>query len=178
LRGQWGELDVRDIVDSLAYAHTQEWGSPPHSAIIGSSAGGFTALGVVASRPDLVAAAVVSYPVSDLTDLAERSHRFERHYTDSLVGPLPDAHSLYDLRSPRNFAHRLAGTPLLVLHGDNDPVVPIEQSQDLVDRCLEAGGDVEFVVYEGEGHGFRRPENQLDEYRRMRAFLATHVPGG
>jgi dipeptidyl aminopeptidase/acylaminoacyl peptidase len=64
------------------------------------------------------------------------------------------------------------------MHGDGDPVVPIEQSRVFVQRCREAGGNVEFVVYEGEGHGFRRPENQLDEYGRMLAFLATNVLGG
>jgi dipeptidyl aminopeptidase/acylaminoacyl peptidase len=64
------------------------------------------------------------------------------------------------------------------MHGDSDPVVPIEQSRAFVEQCRAAGGDVEFVVYDGEGHGFRKPENQLDEYRRTHAFLATHVPGG
>ena len=47
-----------------------------------------------------------------------------------------------------------------------------------MERCRGSGGNVEFVVYEGEGHGFRKPENQLDEYRRMQGFLATFVPGG
>ncbi len=178
LRGRWGELDVGDIVDSIAHAHAHGWGSPRHTAIVGSSAGGFTALGAIAARPELLAAAIVSYPVTDLSDLAERSHRFERHYTDSLVGPLPGASSLYDQRSPLNFAEQLNHTPLLVMHGDTDPVVPVEQSRTFVDRCLEAGGDVELVVYDGEGHGFRKPENQLDEYRRMHRFLATHVLGG
>ena len=178
MRGRWGELDVSDIIDSISHAHGQGWGSPLRTAIVGSSAGGFTALGVAASRPDLAAAVIVAYPVTDLSDLAERSHRFERHYTDSLVGPLPAAQPLYDVRSPSQFAPRLAGTPLLVMHGDSDPVVPVEQSATFVERCLDSGGTVEFVVYEGEGHGFRKPENQLDEYRRMQTFLATHVLGG
>ncbi|HEX3088630.1 MAG TPA: prolyl oligopeptidase family serine peptidase [Ilumatobacteraceae bacterium] len=178
MRGRWGELDVSDTIDSISHAHAQGWGAPQRTAIIGSSAGGFTALGVAATRPDLAAAAIVAYPVTDLSDLAERSHRFERHYTDSLVGPLPAAQPLYDVRSPSHFAPRLAATPLLVMHGDSDPVVPVEQSAKFVERCLEAGGSVEFVVYEGEGHGFRKPENQLDEYRRMQTFLATHVLGG
>ena len=178
LRGRWGDLDVGDIIDTITHAHAHGWGSPAHTAIVGSSAGGFTALGVVARRPDLLAAAIVSYPVTDLSDLAERSHRFERHYTDSLIGPLPEAKFLYDERSPLNFAARLIGTPLLVMHGDSDPVVPIEQSRNFVERCVEAGGNAEFVVYEGEGHGFRKPENQLDEYRRMHTFLTTYVPGG
>ena len=178
LRGRWGDLDISDVVDVIAHAHSRGWGSPPHTAIVGSSAGGFTALGVVASHPQLIAAAIVAYPVTDLAGLAARSHRFERHYTDSLVGPLPEAGALYYGRSPIHFVDRLTSTPLLVMHGDSDPVVPIEQSRAFVDACLAAGGVVDFVVYEGEGHGFRRPENQLDEYHRMQAFLATHVRGG
>ena len=178
LRGSWGDVDVSDTVAAIAHAHSCGWGSARHTAIVGSSAGGFTALGVVASNPGLLAAAVVAYPVTDLVDLAERSRRFERHYTDSLIGPLPDASVLYHDRSPVNFVDRLRDTPLLVMHGDNDPVVPIEQSLAFVERCRASEGSVEFVAYEGEGHGFRRPENQLDEYRRMQDFLAVHVLGG
>lgn len=178
LRGRWGELDVTDTIDAIAHAQQHGWGSPEHTAIVGSSAGGFTALGVLAANPALATAGIVAYPVTDLSDLAARSHRFEQHYTDSLVGPLPDAAHLYHQRSPINFADRLTATPLLVMHGDNDPVVPVEQSAAFAGRCRDAGGTVEFVVYEGEGHGFRRPENQLDEYRRIQAFLATHVLRG
>jgi dipeptidyl aminopeptidase/acylaminoacyl peptidase len=125
-----------------------------------------------------VAAAIVAYPVTDLFDLAEHSHRSEAHYTDSLVGRLPDTAALYTERSPMNFVDRLVGTPLLVMHGDSDRVVPVEQSAVFVERCVDAGVAVDFVVYAGEGHGFRRPENQLDEYRRMAAFLGTHVSAG
>jgi dipeptidyl aminopeptidase/acylaminoacyl peptidase len=177
LRGRWGELDVSDIADVIAHAHSRGWGSPTRTAIVGSSAGGFTALGVAAGHQTLLAAAIVAYPVTDLSDLAERSHRFERHYTESLVGPLPESAALYQERSPTTFADRLTAIPLLVMHGDSDPVVPIEQSRVLVERCRAAGAHVEFVVYEGEGHGFRRSENQLDEYHRMQVFLATHVLG-
>jgi acetyl esterase/lipase len=178
LRGRWGELDVSDVIDAIVHAHGHGWGSPEHTAAVGSSAGGFTALGVAASRPELLAAAIVAYPVTDLADLAERSHRFERHYTDTLVGSLPESAALYSERSPLQFAARLAGVPVLVMHGDSDPVVPVEQSRAFVDRCRAAGGTVEYVEYEGEGHGFRKPENQLDEYARMQSFLAVHVPGG
>ena len=91
---------------------------------------------------------------------------------------LLDAAHLYDDRSPINFVDRLTATPLLMMHGDADPVVPVDQSRAFVERCRGGGGEVEFVVYEGEGHGFRKPENQLDEYHRMQGFLATFLPGG
>ena len=57
------------------------------------------------------------------------------------------------------------------MHGADDPVVPIAQSEALAARIAASGGDVDFVVYEGEGHGFRQPDNLTDEYRRTEAFL-------
>ena len=79
LTGRWGELDVADTAAVLEHAHAAGWADPAHTVLMGASAGGFTVLGVLARHPHLAAAAVVSYPVSDLADLAERSHRFERH---------------------------------------------------------------------------------------------------
>lgn len=178
LHGRWGELDVADVVAAIAHAHAHGWGTPHATVVTGGSAGGFTALGVAATAPELLAAAVVSYPVTDLADLAERSHRFERHYTHTLVGPLPGAEALHAERSPVNFAHRFAGVPVLVLHGDADPVVPVQQSTVFAERARAAGADVTLHVYEGEGHGFRQPANQLDEYQRIGAFLARVASTG
>jgi dipeptidyl aminopeptidase/acylaminoacyl peptidase len=180
LRGRWGELDVSDVLDVVTDAHARGWGMPAGTALMGGSAGGFTVLGVLgaldalggADEPPLVAAAVVSYPVTDLAALGERSHRFERHSIDTLVGP-PGTPALRD-RSPVWFAHRLR-RPLLVFHGADDPVVPVEQSRVLAERMRLSGGDVELVVYPGEGHGFRRPEHQHDEHTRAGAFLARHI---
>ena len=164
---------------TLQTAFTSRFGleQPIVLAPMGGSAGGFAVLGVLASAPHLAAAAVVSYPVTDLFDLAERSHRFERHYTDSLVGPMPARHDEqgdYFHRSPVNFADRIR-TPLLMFHGDADAVVPVEQSRAMATRIVESGGMVELCVYVGEGHGFRHPVNQLDEYRRTGDFIAEHV---
>ena len=71
-------------------------------------------------------------------------------------------------------AASLAG-PLLLFHGADDPVVPVEQSRRLAARIGAGGGDVDLVVYEGEGHGIRDPANQRDEYERTEAFLAAVV---
>jgi dipeptidyl aminopeptidase/acylaminoacyl peptidase len=176
LRGRWGELDVADTLALTNAAHDAGWAQRSRTVIIGGSAGGFTALGAVAAEPGRFAAAVLLYPVTDLVDLAERSHRFERHYTDSLVGPLPQAIATYQERSPAYHADRCTLTPLLLLHGADDPVVPVQQCMVFAQRVQAAGGEAELHVYDGEGHGFRQAANQLDEYRRIEAFLARCVP--
>jgi dipeptidyl aminopeptidase/acylaminoacyl peptidase len=174
LDGRWGELDVVDTAAAIHHVHHTGVADPGRTVLMGSSAGGLTALLTAAHHPELVAAAVVLYPVSDLVDLSARSHRFERHSLEHLVGPLPAARDRYLARSPLHLADRLAATPLLVLHGDADPVVPVDQSVALAERVLDAGGDVELRVYAGEGHGFRASQHQLDEYLRIGAFFERH----
>lgn len=142
---------------------------------MGSSSGGLTVLGLLARHGHLASAAVTLYPVADLRVIADQSHRFEAHYTLSLVGP--DAlDERYAERSPVSYAAEI-DTPLLVMHGDSDPVVPLATSVELVERIRAAGGDGELVVFEGEGHGFRDPANKRDEYRRTTEFLARVLDG-
>jgi dipeptidyl aminopeptidase/acylaminoacyl peptidase len=170
LNGRWGELDVADVAAVLAAVQRHGGRRPEQTLLMGSSAGGFTVLGVAARHASLVAAAVALYPVTDLVDLRARSHRFERHSTDTLVAPPHTGHDVLVARSPVTWATQLAQVPLLVLHGTADPVVPVEQSRTLVAAVEAAGGEVQYVEYEGEGHGFRQRHHQLDEHARVAAF--------
>ena len=90
LNGGWGRYDVDDTAALIRHAHREGWASPAHTVVMGASSGGLTVLGVLADAPDLVAGAVASYPVSDLASLAAATHRFEAHYTDTLVGAPDD----------------------------------------------------------------------------------------
>ncbi len=87
LHGGWGRTDVDDIAAVLAELHMAGMTSPATTVIVGGSSGGGAVLGILADHPQLVAGGIASYPVSDLADLAVRSHRLEAHYTDTLVGP-------------------------------------------------------------------------------------------
>lgn len=175
MNGHWGDLDVSDVAHVLQHEQRQGGWAPEQTVVMGSSAGGFTVLGVAARHRHLVAAAVALYPVTDLVDLRERSHRFERHSTDTLVAPPDTGGDRLRARSPLTWAADLAGVPLLVLHGTADPVVPVEQSRALVAAVRAAGGRVDYVEYEGEGHGFRQRVNQLDEHARVAAFCDQHL---
>jgi dipeptidyl aminopeptidase/acylaminoacyl peptidase len=174
LQGRWGELDVADVASAAVAAIGKGWADPQKVVAMGSSAGGFTSLHLAAKYPDVFAAVVVYYPVCDLVEMNELTHRFEAHYMESMIGPLPEAHELYVERSPINFADKIEA-PALILHGSDDPVVPVEQSRRLAQALEGQGNDVEFHVYEGEGHGWKRRSNRVDELRRTEAFLRKHV---
>ena len=170
LQGGWGRLDVDDVAAVLADSHRRGASTPSRSAMIGSSAGGMTALGVLGLHPGLAASGVVLYPVTELAVLATDSHRFEAHYTIGLVGPLDDA-DRYRERSPMSYADQIR-VPLLVMHGDRDVVVPVSSTLTFVERVRDAGGDVELHVFEGEGHGFRGPDARRADIELTGEFLA------
>lgn len=173
LHGEWGRADVDDVAAVVRHAHEAGWSTPATTVVMGGSSGGLTVLGMLADHRALVAGGVALYPVSDLADLAERSHRFEAHYTLTLVGPLDDQER-YAARSPVTWADRIGG-PLLILHGDADPVVPVEQSVVLAERIRAAGGDVELRIFEGEKHGFRDAGNRRAEHDLIDRFLERVV---
>jgi dipeptidyl aminopeptidase/acylaminoacyl peptidase len=173
LHREWGRLDVGDSADLIRHVHASGWAEPASTVVLGGSSGGLTVLGLLADHPQLVAGGVATYPVSDLRALTEVTHRFEAHYTDTLVAPndgSPNSEAAFAALSPIHRADRISG-PVLLMHGTDDPVVPIAQSAALAARIAESGGDVDFVIYEGEGHGFRDPDNVTDEYERTAAFL-------
>jgi dipeptidyl aminopeptidase/acylaminoacyl peptidase len=174
LAGRWGELDTSDVAAGLRAAAGEGWGHPRRLVAMGGSAGGFTVLNLLATFPDCCAAGVDLYGVADLFELDETTHRFEAHYLHSLIGPLPQAAAAYRERSPVNRLDAITA-PLLILQGSDDPVVPLAQSQAVADGLRQRGRTVELHVYEGEGHGWSRPETVIDELERTEAFLARHV---
>jgi dipeptidyl aminopeptidase/acylaminoacyl peptidase len=169
MRGRWGDIDVTDCADGVRHAVTQGWADPARIVMMGGSAGGLTTLHLLARFGELFAGGIVLYPVTDLDALNATTHRYEKYYNASLVGARSDA--LYAERSPITHVS-LITSPLLILHGDADPVVGVEQSRAIAEQLTALGRDVELVIYEGEGHGWRKPETRIDEINRIDAFLA------
>jgi dipeptidyl aminopeptidase/acylaminoacyl peptidase len=174
LDGAWGEVDVADTIAGIEAAGREGWADASRAAVMGGSAGGFTALLVAAHAPAVVRAAVSLYGVTDLFDLAATTHRFESRYLDRLVGTLPEHADRYRDRSPVTRAHEIT-VPVLVLQGADDKVVPPAQAQLFVDSMRAAGAPVEHHVYAGEGHGFSRVDTIVDSFARIDTFLTTWV---
>jgi len=142
---------------------------PRRIAIRGGSAGGWTVLAALV-RGGVFSAGISRYGVTDLRALAQDTHDFEKYYLDGLVGPLPAAEQIYIDRSPLTHAEQI-DVPVLLLQGADDRVVPPSQSEAIRDALAARGIPHEYVVYPGEGHGFRRAETIIDALERELRFL-------
>ncbi len=174
LEGKWGELDTDDVAAGIRHTVREGWGDAGLVALMGGSAGGLTVLNVAARHPDLVAAVVALYPVTDLLALDATTHRFESGYNSRLVGALPETHDRYIANSAITHTSKITA-PVLLLHGTDDKSVPPVQSADVEDALRRAGTPVERHVYDGEGHGWRRAETVADELDRTDSFLARRL---
>jgi dipeptidyl aminopeptidase/acylaminoacyl peptidase len=157
LRGQWGIVDVDDCTSgALAMAEAAK-ADRRRLAIRGGSAGGYTTLAALAFR-DVFAAGASMFGIGDLETLARDTHKFESRYIDGLVGPYPEARDRYVERSPIHHVDSIR-CPMLLLQGTADPVVPPSQAEAMAEAVRAKGLPVALLLFEGEGHGFRRAES-------------------
>lgn len=170
LNGQWGVADIDDVAAGVEHLANLGLIDPARVAIRGGSAGGYTVLrALTATR--VFTAGVSRYGIGNLELLVSDTHKFEARYLDSLLGPYPEAREIYVDRSPINHLDRL-NTPVLLLQGEDDAVVSPEQAHEIAGAIREHGGDVELVLYPGEGHGWRRVETRRDSLQRELDFYA------
>ncbi|KAJ7096672.1 alpha/beta-hydrolase [Mycena belliarum] len=178
LRGNWGVSDVHDCVQAVLHLSSPDHGliDPKRVVIRGGSAGGYTALNALCqSDPSLqvFAAGTSSYGVSDLRKLTELTHKFQSWYVQMLLGgTYQDIPDIYHARSPVFHAQNIKA-PLLILQGSLDPIVPPNQAEDMIKVIRAGGGRAEYMVFEGESHGWRNAKNieaalslELDFYQR------------
>lgn len=157
LHRSWGEVDVDDCINAAVHLADAELVDGNRLAIRGSSSGGLTVLAALI-RSDRFAAGVSLYGVADLNALVTDTHKFESRYLDWLIGAHPEEIERYQERSPVNEAHAIT-TPMLLMQGTEDRVVPPSQSEAIVAALAANGVDHVYVTFEGEAHGFRRAES-------------------
>ncbi|QIK67191.1 S9 family peptidase [Nocardioides sp. HDW12B] len=158
LDGQWGVAEVADVASGARHLADQGRVDPAKVAITGGSAGGYTTLAAL-TFTDAFAAGASHFGISDLAALARDTHKLESRYLDGLVAPWPSGEDVYTARSPIHHVDRLA-TPLILLQGTEDKVVPPDQAELMFEAVRVKGLPVALVMFDGEGHGFRDPANQ------------------
>ena len=173
-RLRWGEVDVEDAAGGAQALFCQRLADPKKLIIQGGSAGGYTVLNALERYPGLFKAGVCLFGVSNLFSLAMDTHKFEAHYTDSMVGPLPQAAERYHAWSPIFHAEAIRD-PLAVFQGVDDKVVPQAQSDEIVAALRRQGVPHIYKLYAGEGHGFRKSETIIDYLQETERFLQIHV---
>lgn len=174
LRGNWGVYDVEDSISGASWLAEQGRVDPRRRVIMGGSAGGFTVLQTLSTRPGFFTAGICMFGVSNQFTLASDTHKFEQRYLDLILGPLPEAAAIYRERSPIFHADQISD-PLAIFQGDIDRVVPRAQSDEVVASLKARGVPHEYHIYAGEGHGWRKSETIDDFYSSVDRFLKQYV---
>ncbi|GAX12435.1 hypothetical protein FisN_2Hh267 [Fistulifera solaris] len=157
LRGNWGILDIDDACNGAKYCVSKGLAREDWLCIDGSSAGGYSTLAALVFR-DTFRAGASLYGIGDLNALAQETHKFESRYLDGLIGPYPEMKHVYDERCPINFVDNLT-CPVILLQGGEDKVVPPNQAEQMFEALSTKNLPTTLVIYKGEQHGFRKPEN-------------------
>jgi dipeptidyl aminopeptidase/acylaminoacyl peptidase len=162
LNNNWGIVDVDDCCNGALYLVEKGWVDGKRLAIRGGSAGGYTTLAALTFKKVFQAGAS-HFGISDLEVFVHDTHKFESRYLESLVGPYPARREIYRERSPINYTDQLS-TPMILFQGDEDKIVPPNQSQMIFDAVRAKGIPVAYVLFHGEQHGFRKAENIKRSY--------------
>jgi dipeptidyl aminopeptidase/acylaminoacyl peptidase len=170
--GDMGGGDLQDILVGVDALVRDGIADDARIAITGGSYGGFMSSWAI-TQTDRFAAAIPYAVVTDWTSF---------HYTTNigqfdvlfLQGEPDDPNGPYPKWSPVLHARNVK-TPTLIVHGQDDLCTPLPQATEFYNALVEAGCEVELVIYPREGHGWTEREHQIDAWHRMRAWLAEHL---
>ena len=175
--------DVRKRMDSVAdLAHAVYWlrdtgrADPHRIGVYGGSYGGFMVLAALTTYPDLWAAGVDLVGIANFVTFLENTGPWRRHLREAEYGSLEHDREFLEEISPINTVDRIRA-PLLVIHGANDPRVPIGEAEQMVARLRGLGRTVEFLRLEDEGHQIAKLHNKLHAYPLVADFLKRHLRG-
>ena len=174
---EWGGKMLDDLVDGAEWAVSQGFADRARLAIYGGSYGGYATLAALAFHPKIFACGIDYVGISNLLTFMNTIPPYWDTFRDVMykrVGnPKADREFLLS-RSPLFAADKIEA-PLLVAQGYNDPRVNHAEAEQIVDALKAKGSPVEYLVKMDEGHGFENPENRIEFYEKMEAFLKSHL---
>ncbi len=164
---------VLDVAQGWHYLKRQPWADPFRVAVYGSSYGGFMVLSQLTQKPYYWAAGVDVVGIANFVTFLENTGPWRVKLREDEYGSLAEDRELLEAISPLSHVASIRA-PLMVIHGANDPRVPIEEAEQVVAKARAILGDekVLYLRYEDEGHGLRKRANRLDAYPKMVQFLA------
>ncbi|NIP41637.1 MAG: S9 family peptidase [candidate division Zixibacteria bacterium] len=139
----------------------------------GGSYGGYMVMALITEYPDLFAAAMNYIGIVNFETFLENTAEYRRAFRESEYGPLSDREFLRSI-SPIHKVDKIQA-PLLVIHGENDPRVPVGEARQIISELKAQGGEVDSLIFPDEGHGASKLENRLEMYRTMVDFFKEHL---
>jgi dipeptidyl aminopeptidase/acylaminoacyl peptidase len=172
--GDWGGGQTTDSVVAGRWLQSQPYIGKV--GIYGGSYGGYLTLHSIVADPELFSAAVDMYGMTNKESGAKYADRVgrifvSRDYWGRMPSEMPE---LMKRAGTHERLHRIR-TPLLILHGEVDRRVPLEQSDQVAAAMKAANLPHEYVIYPGEGHGFRKREHRIDSYNRMLGWFQRNL---
>jgi len=170
-----GGGDLQDVLAAADFLNQTGYPDPKKIIAMGGSYGGYMTMMAVTKAPDVWAAGVPIVPFVNWFTEIENEDPVLRQSDLATMGDPKLKPDFFRERSPFFFVDQIKA-PLLLLAGGHDPRCPKEETIQVVDAIKKHGGVADYKIYENEGHGFAKVENQIDAYRRVTDFLKSHVP--
>ncbi len=170
-----GGGDLQDVLAAADWLKQTGYVDAKKIALMGGSYGGYLTMMGVTKAPEVWAAGVPIVPFVNYFTEIENEDPVLREMDLATMGDPVKNKALYEDRSPIFFVDKIKA-PLLLLAGGNDPRCPKSETLQVVDAVKKQGGKADYKIYDNEGHGFARIENQIDAYKRVSDFLKAHVP--
>lgn len=164
---------VRDGVEAVRWLIDKGYTKEGMVASFGASYGGFMAVATVIEGQDLFGAAINRVGIVNFRTFLERTRGYRRHLREEQYGPLEDRQFLESI-SPINRIDAI-NVPMMIVHGVNDPRVPLHEAIQLAVGLQRRGQDPELLFFHDEGHGLSRFENRLLFVERLVRFLDRHI---
>ncbi len=173
-RFDMGGGDLKDVLQATKFLEATGYVDPQKVVLMGGSYGGYMTMMGVTRAPEVWAAGVAIVPFVNWFTEVKHEDPLLQQYDLATMGDPEKNKALWEDRSPINFIHNIRA-PIMLLAGGHDPRCPREESDQVAEAVRRNGGIVEYHVYENEGHGFSRLENQIDSFQRIAAFLNRYV---
>ncbi|WP_440770678.1 S9 family peptidase [Natronorubrum sp. DTA28] len=165
---------VADIEACVEWLQDHPAVDPDRIVAKGGSYGGFMVLAALTEYPDLWAAGIDIVGIANFVTFLENTGDWRRELREAEYGSLAEDREFLEKISPTNNIEHI-DAPLFVLHGANDPRVPVGEAEQIAEKAAEQGVPVRKLIFDDEGHGFSKLENRIEAYSAIAEFLDEHV---